>query len=1156
MVSNHLLILGLIKIIDTIMHKSSSFWTSLLTLLIFFFLSSVSAQDTTWVQGFDYKSKTRDSLIQFPNEDHTQYEKILMYYNMRCKGGLISTGADRNRGCGEWDYSCNTSIIDSTGLDSLKALHPDYIISGISDDFFGYTSQPTYTYTDYGVQNISSTGSSSTTRIRVGSPQGDLTISNKDNPSIKTFFLYRAGEMSGLTSGSISGISFKNKSNGKISFLKLKLASTLQSELTESLISSLSFTEVVNRNVEFNASGETEVYFHRTFNYNQNSNIVMELSYSGSVEDIQELEVLGTAMAENVGFGVKETDRYLNLGTQGSGVLSNDGFKDIRSQITVAFWSNGNSDVLPNNNSVFQATGSNNQRQLNVHLPWGNSRVFWDCGGDASGYDRIDKATVATEYKDQWNHWAFTKNTGSGVMRIYLNGKLWHSGTGKTKPIQIDNFVLGGSVNDALPYFGFIDDFTVWDKELSAQDIEMIMTQNPQSITHLESHLKAYYDMNNDGEFVIIDKSVYNGTCVFKNRINRKTFRGNEIFKNFETIQARPDISWIQGNPNITVTNAIRRDSVLNSPYSIRPFSVVNNRLVEGATLYYWASGYFDVYDEFGNVIDEIFIPDEEVISISELQYYTYSPSKYELMSFVTPYGIGIDFGLEGRTWIFDVTDFGPVLKGQKRLVMDRGGQWQEEMDIRFAFIKGTPTRPVLSIQQVWPVESYGFETIINDRHLEPRELNIESGVESIKIRTVATGHGQQGEFIPRMHSLNVNGGNVEFSWQLWTECSDNPIYPQGGTWIYDRAGWCPGAPSDLREFEIMSLVRGQNTFYLDYGLNTATGDSRYIVNTQLVKYGETNFSNDAAIEYIESPSTYVVYGRINPACANPVIGLKNNGKNNITSAVIQYGLEGGYSNTYNWTGNLAFLNTQKITLPSLPLEEYIKGKKFFANIVSINNGNDEYVNNNYLSSVIAPVNHMDGGIIVSMQTNGMPNETSWTLKDSDGNIIKSSKTGLLPFTTYNDTITNLVGCYELQFTDSDQDGIAWWANGDGNGFIRAKEINGSWITFQPDFGMELTFNFVSGITVSTHDSDAAQSINIYPNPAIEEAKIELTGFYGVTQIELISQTGLLINTETLNNNGSEVLSTYRDLSPLPAGVYFIRVINKSFIQTLKLIKI
>ena len=56
-------------------------------------------------------------------------------------------------------------------------------------------------------------------------------------------------------------------------------------------------------------------------------------------------------------------------------------------------------------------------------------------------------------------------------------------------------------------------------------------------------------------------------------------------------------------------------------------------------------------------------------------------------MSFVTPYGINLNLGIDGKTWTFDMTDFTPVFNGQKQITVERGGQWQEDMDIRFLFL-------------------------------------------------------------------------------------------------------------------------------------------------------------------------------------------------------------------------------------------------------------------------------------------------------------------------------------------------------------------------------------------------------------------------------------------------------------------------------------
>jgi hypothetical protein len=429
---------------------------------------SISAQDTTWIRGFNYDSRTRDSLITFPGGDHNQYEKILMYYSMRCKDGLVSTGTERNKGCGEWDYSCNTNIIDSTGIDSLKALHPNFIISGISDNYFYYTTKPTYTYYDFKQNQVAVNTQTGVAFTSAGIHQGNQEILLSENQSRKAYYLIKANELTGFLSGQISGLQFNHTGSGKISFMKIKLATTNQSEIDLNLIANLPFEEVLNRDVDFSGNGKTDLIFHKSFSYNTGSNLVMEVSYKAYASTLNNLKLKATApTAEKTVIQNNSRDIYLELGTQGPANLSVEGLNGIKTQITVSFWSKGNEAVLPNNNSVFYAEDTANNRQLNVHLPWSNSRVFWDCGNDGTGYDRIDKATVPAEYEGIWNHWAFTKNTTTGSMKIYLNGTLWHSGTGKTKLIKIEELILGADPQNTIPYNGSIDDFAIWDKELT-----------------------------------------------------------------------------------------------------------------------------------------------------------------------------------------------------------------------------------------------------------------------------------------------------------------------------------------------------------------------------------------------------------------------------------------------------------------------------------------------------------------------------------------------------------------------------------------------------------------------------------------------------------------------------------------------------------------
>ena len=151
----------------------------------------------------------------------------------------------------------------------------------------------------------------------------------------------------------------------------------------------------------------------------------------------------------------------------------------LSDEITIECWVYGDPDTQPQNGTLFEGLNANNQRVVNVHLPWGNGRVYWDCGWDG-GYDRIDAQAATADYEGQWNHWAFVKNATTGVMEMYLNGVLFHSGTDKDNPIEgIVRMNLGCSGTGTNHYNGRVDDFRVWGKALDGETIAEWMNHQP-----------------------------------------------------------------------------------------------------------------------------------------------------------------------------------------------------------------------------------------------------------------------------------------------------------------------------------------------------------------------------------------------------------------------------------------------------------------------------------------------------------------------------------------------------------------------------------------------------------------------------------------------------------------------------------------------------
>ncbi len=208
-------------------------------------------------------------------------------------------------------------------------------------------------------------------------------------------------------------------------------------------------------------------------------------------------------------------------------------------------------------------------------------------------------------------------------------------------------------------------------------------------------------------------------------------------------------------------------------------------------------------------------------------------------MSFVTPYGIGIDFGEYGKSWYFDVTDFTPLLKGDKRVNMALGGQWQEEMDISFMFIVGTPPRDVVEFNQLWQGTNRSgaarINAINNDERYAPIDIEVNPNAVDFKLRSTITGHGSDGEFEQNggtvYHYVNFDGEYEENFWSVNTECSENPVYPQGGTWVYDRQGWCPGERSKVEVLDVTEFVTPGENVEFDYGCSEpANGAGDYQV--------------------------------------------------------------------------------------------------------------------------------------------------------------------------------------------------------------------------------------------------------------------------------------------------------------------------------------
>lgn len=453
------------------------------------------------------------------------------------------------------------------------------------------------------------------------------------------------------------------------------------------------------------------------------------------------------------------------------------------------------------------------------------------------------------------------------------------------------------------------------------------------------------------------------------------------------------------------------------------------------------------------------------------------STELFSLGSFVTPYGKRLKLGGDqGWQWGYDITEYAPLLTGKRKLIT---GNNQELLDLKFMFVKGQPTREVLAVENIYPYGDFKYELLATDSVMKERELVLSPAASGYRLKAVISGHGHAGphnccEWDSKTHSYYLNKGET-YRWNVWKDCSNNPIYPQGGTWPFDRAGWCPGTKVDEYEFEITSKVTPGDTILLDYGIenfkDNGEKDGHFRMSHQLFSFGPPNFQYDVALVEILSPSPEDSESRFNPSCGAPRIRIMNGGALPLKQVLIEYGMEGRRSSNYTWIGNLGFLETADIDLPPLRYKDIKMQAAFEVSLMLASKVKDENEANNRLSTKYTPPVTLPGEFKLSIQTNnlGRAAENTFMITDTDG-LAWYYKDDLRDSTLYEYPIRLSKGCYEFLFTDAQEDGISihWWNRSAVpdqvgiNGLVQIESVKGdTLLSFPADFGQELRLNFI-----------------------------------------------------------------------------------------------
>lgn len=315
-------------------------------------------------------------------------------------------------------------------------------------------------------------------------------------------------------------------------------------------------------------------------------------------------------------------------------------------------------------------------------------------------------------------------------------------------------------------------------------------------------------------------------------------------------------------------------------------------------------------------------------------------------------------------------------------------------------------------------------------------------------------------------------------------------------------------------------------------------------------------FANDAEVK-LEGYYPSSICGST-PNQTTQKITIYNRGTSNLTSATLNYNINGGSNIVYNWSGDLA---TNKSATFPITINSASNGTINITSISSANGGTDQRLTNNTASGTfiipIAPSNYAYTSYEFRLQQDLWGSETTWSLKDGSGTTIHSggpyTDTPALPLPALITQTWTLASnqCYTFTINDSAGDGICCGTT-TGDGYYDIKTNSGAIIvtsgaSFTSSDSKTLTTN-----TLGTNKFEVSNDIYLYPNPTKGTLNVHVPSDFGLPNTLTISNSlGQIVSRKVVSKENDLIVNT----SSLSNGLYFIIVVKENQKKTLQFIK-
>ncbi|GJM35349.1 MAG: hypothetical protein DHS20C18_43500 [Saprospiraceae bacterium] len=297
--------------------------------------------------------------------------------------------------------------------------------------------------------------------------------------------------------------------------------------------------------------------------------------------------------------------------------------------------------------------------------------------------------------------------------------------------------------------------------------------------------------------------------------------------------------------------------------------------------------------------------------------------------------------------------------------------------------------------------------------------------------------------------------------------------------------------------------------------------------------------SQDAAVHFYQE---YLV------ECyeANITVDLYNTGTLPLTEATIKLSLDENEVTTYNWSGNLAFGESEEIAIGTIPLPT---GESIYQ--AELTTADDEPMND---TTAIRWVKATEANnqlvIYLESDENSEADNTRWFIYDEQGNVVLESG----PIANNTSAEINLsipeLGCYQFVFEDDGENGL-------GQGYLIVGDTEGAVIfSSTPTDASVNTLFSVNDLVGLPAEPSALKQVTLYPNPTQHKATLQFELEEALDlQLEIRDLTGRSVWQESRTKLATGQQNWEINTSLLPTGIYTVSLRANDGVRTVKLVK-